>query len=151
GALTKLQTLNLAYNWLSNTNLGPVFDSLTNLQTLDLTLNEFPSLAFLRHLPALRSADVSYNRQADWTSVAGLTNLQTLALQGNQVGSASFLTSLTSLKSLDVSFNPLTNWSFLNALTSLETLSLLDQAPEISFPPAMPSLRVLNLTVRGAL
>ena len=55
GSRTKLETLNLAFNWLSHSSVSLVLANLIHLPHLDLGWNLLPDASFLKNLTELRS------------------------------------------------------------------------------------------------
>ncbi len=80
------------------------------------------NLTGLEHATNLTHINLSGDRVADLTPIAGLTNLISLSLYNNHVSSLTPLEGLTSLKSLDLSSNGIRDITSLKGLTNLVQL-----------------------------
>jgi len=118
---SNLQTLDLAVNEIST--VSPLA-GLSNLQTLILNNNDVSDLSPLSGLSNLRHLDIHDNQIADLSPVSGLSRLEEMVLHNNQIGSVVPLSTLTRLRQLDLLGNEISDISALTALTSLKILDL---------------------------
>ncbi len=121
GKLTKLQTLDLNLNGLSD--LGPLAN-LNKLTQLVLRNNQISDLRPLANLDKLTHLSVSNNQISDLRPLTNLNKLNLLGLGGNQINDLRPLAGLTHLKALWLSDNPI------HSIRPLRTL--FDQGKQIS-------------------
>jgi hypothetical protein len=95
-----------------------------NLQSLNLCLNSFDSIAPLSGLTSLRTLSLRMNRVSSAAPLSGLTNLETLDLSRNAIGDLSPLSGLTRLTYLNLHQNRLADLSPLSSLTNLTYLNV---------------------------
>ena len=150
GALTALQTLNIAGNAL--TALPPQFGALGTLQTLNVESNALtalpPQISGLTALTSLRAWDNQLTALPP--EVGGLTRLQQAVLRQNRIAVLpDTLGNLTQLSSLDLSHNALANLpNGLSGATALQSLQL-GQNVMRTVPPAvtiLPQLITLDMS-----
>lgn len=101
-----------------------ILKKLTQLQTLDLSINQLSNISFLEDLTQLQTLVLSINQIEDISSLRGLTKLQSLDLRHNKVSDISFIEELTNLQSLYLDSNNISDISFLEKLTQLQILYL---------------------------
>ncbi len=109
---------------------GALFDALTRLEQLDLSLNALGGLpASIANLTGLTSLDLGSNSigAAGAQALAGLRNLTSLDLAGNSIGAAGAqaLAGLGNLTSLDLRYNSI-GAAGAQALAGLRNLTSLD-------------------------
>jgi hypothetical protein len=149
--LTKLQTLNLDMNDLTDNglvtaNLAPLsnltqltqldlnscnISDITALQSignnltyLDLGNNKISGIGALSSLTGLQTLYLSSNQITDITPLSGLASLTQLKLGSNQISAGAPLGNLTALTDLELGNNELIDIGFLSKLTNLQTLDL---------------------------
>jgi Leucine-rich repeat (LRR) protein len=96
----------------------------TNLQSLNLCLNGFDSIAPLSGLTSLKTLSLRMNRISSAAPLSGLTNLETLDLSRNAICDLSPLSGLTRLTYLNLHQNRLADLSPLSGLTHLTYLNI---------------------------
>lgn len=119
-AARNLNTLILFSNRLTNFSLP----TLTKLASLNLGRNSLTNVSLPAGLENLFSLIIVDNPLGQLTLPAGLTRLEELVLHNNQFTSFSLPAGLTGLGVLDLGFNALTNLSLPNGLTNLDLLRL---------------------------
>jgi Leucine-rich repeat (LRR) protein len=119
--LTRLASLNLSQNLLTNLVLPA---GLTNLTTLDASFNQLRSLALPPPLPKLTSLDLGRNQLISLQLPPGMTNLQELFLQDNHLTNLSLPPNLNALVTLQLANNQITTLALPVDLTSLRNLVL---------------------------
>ncbi len=95
----------------------------TNLDTLDLALNNIEDISFLSSLVQIKSLNINFNNITDISVLSGLTNLNLLRLIGNGISDINSLSSLINLDILYLSFNQISDISSLSGLTKLRILT----------------------------
>jgi formylglycine-generating enzyme required for sulfatase activity len=140
---------------LSLTNLGAVFQNITNLQgleaaqnlvSLDLQDNRITSVSVLTNLTRLVFLDLSENRFPQLTIPGGMTNLTTLRAEFGGLTNITLPAGLTKLSSLRLGFNQLPSLTLPADMTNLTLLSAyLNQLTNLTLPPMLTSLTNVNL------
>ncbi len=139
---TNLNWLDLSVNQVSDLSL---LAGLANLSTLYLAGNAISDISPLTGLTKLESLDVASNQISDLSPLAGLTNLHRLELSRNEISDLSPLAGLTNLTYLDLRINQISDLSPLAGLTNLDVLALdYNQISDLS-----PLARLTNLTRLG--
>jgi len=143
--LTNLTTLDLSVNQITDISF---LKELTNLTTLDLSFNQISDIALLKELKNLIILDLSNNQISDISPLKELTNLRSLNLSKNQISDITPLKELKNLIILDLSNNQITDITPLKELTNLRVLNLtINQITDITPLKELTNLRVLNLTI----
>lgn len=140
---TNMRYLSICGSNLSGADLIPIAD-LTQLEILELCVNEISDVSSLANLTNLKVLDLGANRVSDITPLANLTNLERLNLGGNNVSDITPLANLTNLKRLTLRSNPLENIEVLANLTNLEDVHL-DNTFVFDFTP-LSDLNLVELT-----
>ncbi|KAJ0250759.1 Receptor-like protein 1 [Hirschfeldia incana] len=157
--MTKLKTLDLSFNRLSDASQIKGLENLVELEVLSLagnTFNHVKSIQVLKDMPMLQELDLSGNRFTDLDRLGVLlpSSLHVLNLAKNQLSSTPKgyfeICELANLRELDLSSNALTNTpNCLANLSRLRTLELSENqiSGELSsFVPGLPStLEYLSL------
>jgi hypothetical protein len=117
---------------------------LTQLEALDLTVNEITDLAPLAKMTRLRYLALADNAVTDITPLAGMVNLDDLSLEGNKIDSVKSLESLVNLRVLNLSFNRVVSIEAIGKLRKLEALQIQDNLVKTIDPASgLPLLRFL--------
>ncbi|HXI70190.1 MAG TPA: SUMF1/EgtB/PvdO family nonheme iron enzyme [Verrucomicrobiae bacterium] len=148
GPLTQSDMLGL-------TNLGAVFQNITNLQgleaaknlvSLDLQDNRITSVNILTNLTRLVFLDLSENRFPQLAIPGAMTNLTTLRAESGGLTNITLPAGLTKLTSLRLGFNQLPSLTLPADMTNLSVLSVyLNQLTNLTLPPSLNGLTNLNL------
>lgn len=142
--LTNLTSLDLSLNKISD---AWFLQNLTNLTSLDLSSNQISNAWFLQNLANLTSLYLFENQISDARFLQNLANLTSLYLGSNQIRDARFLQNLTNLTSLNLGSNQISDVSFLQNLTNLTSLNLSsNQISDVSFLENLSNLTQINLT-----
>jgi len=149
GPLTQSDMLGL-------TNLGAVFQNITNLQgleaaknlvSLDLQDNRITSVNILTNLTRLVLLDLGENRFPEFTLPPGLTNLTRLRLEFGVLTNLNLPAGLARLTNLSVGFNQLTSLTLPADMTNLNFLSAYqNQLTNLTLPPKLTNLNWLDLS-----
>jgi len=149
GPLTQSDMLGL-------TNLGAVFQNITNLQgleaaknlvSLDLQDNRITSVNILTNLTRLVLLDLGENRFPEFTLPPGLTNLTKLRLEFGVLTNLNLPAGLARLTNLSVGFNQLTSLTLPADMTNLNFLSAYqNQLTNLTLPPKLTNLNWLDLS-----
>jgi hypothetical protein len=118
----------------------------TNLQHLDLRLNQITDLSPLSDLVNMQVLNLSQNKIDDLSPLSGLTDLVDLNVHANQIDDLSPLSDLTRLQELDLHLNQISDLSPLDSLINLETLILFEN--HISSLSTLEGLSLSELDVR---
>jgi hypothetical protein len=116
-----LQSLNLCLNGFDS--IAPL-SGLTNLRTLSLRMNHVSSAAPLSGLTDLEALDLSRNAISDLSPLSGLTKLTYLNLHQNRLADLSPLSGLTNLTYLNVHQNYVTDLAPLSTLVNLREMDI---------------------------
>ena len=120
--------------------------NLTNLKSLDLSLNEIKDINALKNLSDLEALFLEENQITDISALSGLTKLEVLFLEENQITDISALSELTELKMLVLYHNQITDISVLSKLNKLEDLALQsNKVKDINALSGLSNLEALNL------
>ena len=118
----------------------------TNMQSLDLAVNEIADISPLSQLTSMRNLVLNNNRIRSLSPIVRLTQLEHLDIHENQVADLSPLSRLERLKRVIVYQNEITDISVVSGLSHLLSLDLLDnQITDIAPLTALTSLRTLDL------
>jgi internalin A len=118
---TNLQSLELAVNEI--TDISPLA-RLTNLQSLVLNNNHIRNLSPIVRLTQLEYLDIHENQIADVSPLSRLERLKRVIIYQNQITDIAAVSELPRLLSLDLLDNQVTNISPLTSLTTLQELDL---------------------------
>ncbi len=141
-AARNLNTLLLFSNHLTNFSLP----TLTNLVSLNLSINALTNVSLSGGMTKLFSLLIGNNPLTQLALPAGLTQLEELDLQGDQLTSFTLPPGLTGLGVLDLGFNALTNVSLPNGLTNLDLLRLSENSlTNFTLPTGLTRLTQLYL------
>ena len=153
--LTKLQTLDLDYNDLTDNglvtaNLAPL-SNLTQLEQLNLNNCNISDVTGLQGIgSSLTYLDLSQNEISDIGSLSSLTGLQTLYLSTNQITNITPLIDLTSLTYLNLDNNQISDGAPTGSLTALTDLELdSNQLSSIGFLQTLTNLQILHLSTNS--
>ncbi len=142
-ALPELEALWLDGNQLEAANL----QSLSKLQTINLSANRITSLQAWRFPSSLRRLLLSENQIADLAPLSGLSALFELNVANNKIVDLSPLSTLRSLKQLDAANNQILAFDALVPL-ALEKLNL-RQNRIMAFPQQLPSPPTWSVNLDG--
>lgn len=121
--------------------------SLKEIRSLDVSMNQFSSLNFIDHCPNLIELDISENQLSQGLDqISKLSFLAYLNLSANIFETISGFPALDTLITLDLSKNHLTTISDLPTLPHLEKLNLSHNSISDISLISQPSLRHLNLS-----
>jgi internalin A len=109
-----LTDINLSYNHIL-VDISPL-KNLTKLQSLQLSFNNISDLSPLAELTGLHSLNLAKNNVSDVTSLANLKKLETANLENNKIRDISVIQNLTSLETLYIGSNPIKDISSLKGL-----------------------------------
>ena len=141
---TNLQTLELGINQISD--LTPL-SGLISLQRLRIFTNQINDLAPLSGLTNLQGLNLGGNQVSDLTPLSALTNMSELALWDNNISDLASLSSLTNLRFLDLGGNLISGLAPLTRLTNLEGLGLsFNKVRDLAPLSALTSLRELDVS-----
>ena len=127
-----LRSLNLGGEYIDGTgyvNSNVISDfspllGLTQLTTLNLSVNSLSDVSFLSELPQLKTLYFSNNNISDISPLSGLNQLTHLYLSNNSIADVSALSGLNQLTHLHLNDNALTDISPLSGLNQLTHLYL---------------------------
>jgi len=125
--LTNLRFLSLRFN---KADVMPDLTPLKNtgLTELNLVANEYGAdqqkLDGLNTISSLETIELSGNKLTSLPPINHLKNLRSLGLGGNKLTDISGLAGMTGLKTLEINSNQITNFEPISHLTNLERLSL---------------------------
>lgn len=122
-ALTNVTSLDLSINYLSN--ISPL-SKLQRLEILKLSFNTIADLQPLLTLKQLKILTVDNNMVTDISALANLYQLENLSLQNNLITDIAPLKGLTELQHLNLAVNNISDISSLANLRKLHYLSLLN-------------------------
>ncbi len=124
--LKQLKVLVCGGDWNDNWGISDigVLQSLTQLTTLYLIINQISDIGALQSLTQLTNLDLSNNKISDIGVLKSLTQLTTLDLSVNKISDIGVLKSLTQLTTLDLSVNKISDIGVLQSLTQLTYLKL---------------------------
>jgi internalin A len=121
-------------------------EALTNVTSLDLSVNYISDITPLSKLQALETLKLSFNTVADLRPLETLTQLKILNMDNNMVSNITALKHLYRLTNLSLQNNLVTNISPLEGLTALQYLNLaVNTISDISALAHLDHLRYLSL------
>ncbi len=121
-SLINLKYLSLMGNQISD--LSPLTNLTTTVQTLLLRYNNITDVTPIAHLTNLRTLNLGYNQIQDISSLSALINLQHLFLDHNMIESISALQNFFHLQLLLLGYNQITDLTPLNGLSGIQYLNL---------------------------
>ncbi|MEW4566153.1 leucine-rich repeat domain-containing protein [Bremerella sp. JC770] len=128
--------------------LGRAFPWISQMKRLNLSRSspKLQSLEPIRHLPNLKSLNVSNNAIQDLSPLSSLNNLKVLDVSGNPLQSLESLANLRALTELAIDDVPVRDLSPIEQLSNLEELTLgISIIDTFCKCQQLPSLKYLNI------
>jgi|GEM_PF-1997783 len=138
--LTNMVDLSIAFN-KGTINDFSFFDSLSNMQSLDLMSANISQIDFITKLPNIQILRLEDNPISDFSPISGLNSLTMLFLRNTQLSDLSLLVGKDNLTNLDLRKTKINDISVLSGLSNLAYLYLGEN--EISDISSISGLREL--------